>query len=317
MSYVRSLVKRNRALRTPLFLLQNAGVALRFLPSQRLSVRAGGPQAHYLSAVVRVKDEARFLPEWLAHHFNLGIEHFYVYDNGSCDGTREAISPFVERGTVTYVYWPMVPVTPSCYVDFFERFGPTSKWVAFFDADEFLFERAPGAALQVLRGSEGRPAVAINWRYFGSAGYEAVPTGLVTERFTRADASGDEHVKVIAQPSEVLRYRNAHNFYYRNGRLAVTPGGQRVYGSFARASNAPLLVLHHYVYRSRQDYERKVQRGFAEERGAKERARQNSRAQAEFHRHNEVGVAIPKETVRATAELLRELGVPADLYVPS
>ena len=317
MSHVRSLVKRNRSLRTPLFMAQNAFHAVRSLPSHRASRREGESHAYYLAAVVRVKDEARFLPEWIAHHFILGIERFYIYDNGSCDGTREAIAPFIERGVVTYVHWPIVPVAPSCYFDFFERFGSASKWVAFFDADEFLFEKAPGAALRVLRSSEGRPAVAINWRYFGSAGYEAVPTGLVTERFTLADASGDEHVKVIAQPSEVLRYRNAHSFYYRRGRLGVTPGGERVYGSFATPRDDPLLVLHHYVYRSRQDYERKAQRGFAEARGAKDQARHNSRAQAEFHRHNEVDVGVRKEIVRATADLLREWGVPADLYAAS
>ena len=76
--------------------------------------------------------------------------------------------------------WPVIPVSPSCYVDFFKRFGSRSKWVAFFDADEFLFETAPGATIRVLRSNEGRPAVAVNWRYFGSAGHQVIPTGLVT-----------------------------------------------------------------------------------------------------------------------------------------
>ena len=90
-----------------------------------------------------------------------------------------------------------------------------------------------------------------------------------------------------------------------------------MYGSFAKPRDEPNLVLHHYVYRSRQDYERKVRRGFAEERGERERARHSSRVQTEFYRHNEVTVDVPRETTRATAEVLCELGFPPDLYVAS
>jgi Glycosyltransferase family 92 len=315
MSEIRSLVKRNRLLRTPLFMVQDAyeGFCSTLLqPASRPDVASS---VHYLAAVVRVKDEARFLPEWIAHHLNLGIEHFYIYDNGSTDGTREVIYPFIERGIVTFVDWPIVPASPACYWDFLKRYRSSSKWVAFFDADEFLFEKTPGETMRVLRSSERRPAVAINWRYFGSAGYEAIPTGLVTERFVLADTSGDAHVKVIAQPTEIFRYRNSHSFYYRHGRLGVTPDGRRVYGSFATPRDDPILVLHHYVYRSRQDYERKLRQGFVDKGEAKERARHSTRVQTEFPRHNEVTVGMSRETLHATAEVLRELGFPPGLYV--
>jgi hypothetical protein len=313
-SRLRSLVKRTRALRTPLFLAQNAHVALISLLPNRAAKPAGSSWVYYLSATVRIKNEARFLPEWIAHHLNVGIEHFFIYDNGSTDATRESIDPFIAQGLVTYVSWPTIPVSPSCYLDFFARFGSESKWVAFFDADEFLIELVPGATVEVLKANEDRPAVAVNWRYFGSSGHEVVPSGLVTEQFIWADAACDEHVKVIAQPAEVYRYRNPHNFYYRYGRLGVTPSGRRAFGSFAAPCDESILVLHHYVCRSRQDYERKVRRGFAEERGRKDQERQDSRSATEFCRHNEVNVGVPEETLRATAEVLRESGFPSSLY---
>ena len=92
---LRSHVKRNRVLRTPLFMLQNACEGIRSTFSPPASRPDSSRRVHYLAAAVRVKDEARFLPEWIVHHLNLGIEHFYIYDNDSTDGTREAIAPFI------------------------------------------------------------------------------------------------------------------------------------------------------------------------------------------------------------------------------
>ncbi|MGH9232652.1 MAG: glycosyltransferase family 2 protein [Acidimicrobiales bacterium] len=107
MRSLRAQVKNSPPLGTVMFEAQNvyhaspfAGRALR-----RIDPAEGAPR-HFLSAMIRVKDEARFLPEWVAHHLNVGVEHVYVYDNNSSDDIERVIMPFVERGLVTYVRWP-------------------------------------------------------------------------------------------------------------------------------------------------------------------------------------------------------------------
>lgn len=314
MSALRTLVKSNRPLRGALFLAQNAVYGLP-VGARAASGSGGGTPRYRLAAMVRAKDEARFLPEWLAHHATLGVEHAFVYDNNSTDGTGEAIEPFVAEGLATYVPWPTVPASPGSHVDFLERFGPACGWVAFFDADEFLVEATPGALAATLDAATKAPAIAVNDRYFGSAGHETIPPGLVTERFDRASPACGRHVKAIARPAAVARYRNPHNFYYRRGRLARTPEGRPVFGSFVAPSDRPSLVLHHYVYRSSEDYERKASAGYGSTDVAfRERARRLERAEAEFHRHNDVVATVPERTRRATAELLRRLGYPEHLY---
>lgn len=74
------------------------------------------------------------------------------------------------------------------------------------------------------------------------------------------------------------------------------------------------LVLNHYVYRSREDYERKSSHGFVDAAGAADQARRTSLPEAEFGRHNDVEVTLPEPVLRATAALLRELGYPEQLY---
>jgi Glycosyl transferase family 2 len=313
MQELRARVKDRRLLRAGIFLGQNAYRAAESVVAPRRPARAAdGTGLYELAAMIRVKDEARFLPEWIAHHVALGVEHVYVYDNNSTDGTGDGLAPFVDAGLATHVAWPPVPASPSAQVDFVDRFGPACRWVAFFDADEFLVEIEPGALAATLAEHADRPAVAVCWRYFGSAGHETVPPGLVTEHFDQADAVYNRHVKVIARPAAIHRPRNSHNFYYRGGRLAVTPDGQRVFASFVTPPTAPRLVLNHYVCRSRADYERKTNRGFVDARSAKDRARRADVVEREVRRHNEVRVP-PPATVEATATMLARLGFPAEI----
>ncbi|HEX6167230.1 MAG TPA: glycosyltransferase family 92 protein [Acidimicrobiales bacterium] len=315
MRSLRAHVKTNRLLRAAVFEAQNAYYASPFAGEVRRGPdRAGSPVEHFLSAMIRVKDEARFLPEWLAHHLNVGVGHVYVYDNNSSDDIERVIAPFIERRLVTCVPWPTVPASPSSNNHFLTEFGPSSEWVAFFDADEFLVENTPGALLDALRAAGRVPAIAVNWRYYGSSGHEVVPPGLVTATLTRADATLNKHVKVVARPAMVRRYRNSHNSYYRRGRVARTPGGRRVHGSFVTPDRPAQLVLNHYIYRSREDYERKSSHGFVDAAGAADQARRRSLADAEFDRHNDVEITLPEATLRATADLLRELGYPEQLY---
>lgn len=305
---MRRFLKRSRLATTSFFLLQNAVATVSSVAGSRADGGTASAPNYFLAAVVRVKDEARFLPEWLAHHLSIGIEHIFVYDNGSTDNIHEVIQPFIRRGSVTYIDWPEVPASPGCYTHFFRQHGESCHWAAFFDADEFLFEREPGALLRTLRGSGAAPAVAINWQYFGSSGHRMIPRGLVTRNFCYSDRREDHHVKVIARPDRVTRYRNSHGFFYRGGRLAVTPTGRRVYGSFSNPELDSPVSLRHYVYRSQEDYDRKVRRGFVDESGGREKARNESRSGAEFFRHNDVYNPPDVVTVDQTEQLLAELG---------
>jgi hypothetical protein len=313
---LRARIKTNRPARAALFLAQNVLHGVRSTAtSHRLSPGSPDERTHDLVAMVRVKDEARFLPEWLAHHVGLGVEHCYIYDNNSSDDIAAVMAPFVDRGLATIAAWPAVPASPGSHIDFLRRFGHTASWVAFLDADEFIVESRPGELRRVLATHGKHPAVALSSRYFGSAGHETIPTGLVTERFDRANAEISDHVKVIARPAAIHGYRNTHNFYYRYGRLARTPDGRRVFGSFVRAAPEPALVVHHYVYRSREDYEAKLTRGYSTASGAKAQVRRASRAETEFHRHNDVRQPVPEAATQATAQLLDELGYPPELYL--
>src|SRR4029079_6813486 len=84
--------KRNRAKKSPK--LKDRDVSLPKIT--RLD-----PAPYYLSVVAIVKNEVRYLEEWLDFHCLVGCSHFYIYDNGSTDGTADLLRKYECKGIVT------------------------------------------------------------------------------------------------------------------------------------------------------------------------------------------------------------------------
>lgn len=49
-------------------------------------------QAKYTTSICAiVRNEARYILEWIAYHKAVGIDHFYIYDNQSTDETTDIL----------------------------------------------------------------------------------------------------------------------------------------------------------------------------------------------------------------------------------
>ncbi len=91
------------------------------------------------SACLLIKDEGRYLPEWLEWHIGQGIEHFYIYDNGSQIPVSESVpAELVDKVTVVDFPPPRESTQREAYADCLARFGGETEWMAFLDTDEFL-----------------------------------------------------------------------------------------------------------------------------------------------------------------------------------
>src|SRR5919204_208118 len=54
----------------------------------------------YLSACAIYRDEAPYLREWIEFHGLVGVQRFFLYDDGSTDHHDEVLAPYIEDGTV-------------------------------------------------------------------------------------------------------------------------------------------------------------------------------------------------------------------------
>lgn len=107
---------------------------------------------HKLSVTTLMKDEDRFIPEWIAYYRMIGVSHFYIYDNRSLKRRRirNLLAPLIAQGIVTLIDWdyPYVSGAPDNSWRFCQRgqmhhclykYGSFSDWMLFIDVDEFIY----------------------------------------------------------------------------------------------------------------------------------------------------------------------------------
>ncbi len=249
----------------------------------------------YLSICAIFKDEAPYLPEWIEFHRLVGVERFFLYDNGSVDGGREVLEPWVRAGVVS-IEECSIPLEHGgqgwAYSDALERSRGSTRWLAFIDLDEFLYSPGSAPLPDVLREYEQHPGVVVNWQVYGSSGLTSRTDGLVIESFVkraRTQWVRNRRVKSIVDPARALRPIGPHFFEYADGALAVTEDHQPVRvierPAWTRRmrrslSRLPLIAtdpyavrqssikhvsvgrlrLNHYAVRSRREFEQKTTR---------------------------------------------------------
>jgi len=224
-----------------------------------------------LAVAAIVKDEGASIFEWLAHHAALGVERFFLYDNGSSDDTRAEIAAFPGPARIDVIDWPMPQGQFPAYADALTRFGRTSRWMAFIDADEFLIPMRGETLPAILEDFAVYGGMAVPFTIFGSSGFDRRPDGLVLENYRRRAPDGfvvNGYLKCIVRPERMtaevttphlLHPRPGHAIVLETGR-AVAP---RTGGLLDPPFTAQRLRLHHYVVKSREDFAGKRARGLA------------------------------------------------------
>jgi glycosyltransferase involved in cell wall biosynthesis len=164
---------------------------------------------NFLSICLIVKNEEKYLPEWLEFHLLQGVDHFYIYDNDPSNPATKAICDKYKE--VTYIPFVGKVAQLNAYHHYLGIFGKQSKWTAFIDADEFLYttEYSIKAKLQYLNAS----ALAVHWYLFGSNGEKEYRDELVIRRFTRRQNDVNPHVKSIVRNEKVISVgKDSHSF---------------------------------------------------------------------------------------------------------
>jgi hypothetical protein len=229
---------------------------------------------HYLSAFLMVKDENRYLREWVAFHRTQGFTKFFIYDNGSSIPVSSTLSKEVAEGLVNVTTWNdtqtgrHVRAMNHCL----NRNDLDSTWLSLIDTDEFIYG-VNSKFIDVLRANEDVDAVKVKWKGFGANGHDKIPHGLVIEEYQMCGdfedlPGGKSTVKV----GKIKAMRDPHNPKNNPSKRLLNSGAW----------------INHYVTRSREDWMGKCKRG-----GGNGRPRETEtfdRVQIKLNKYKDIGI---------------------------
>jgi hypothetical protein len=220
-----------------------------------------------LSICAIMKYEAPYLLEWLEFHKIVGVQRFFLYDNGSGIDVVGILYPYLESGEVILHDWPVAPGQLPAYNHCLQTYSQESEWIAFLDLDEFLFPTVDSDLKNILDGFASAPGIGVNWLMFGTSGHGVRPAGLQIENFTkRAETNfpGNQHIKSIVRPDRVVSPADPHFFNCKDSsESTVTEEHLPLSSAMTDDVSVTKLRINHYFTRSREDMYQKMHRGRA------------------------------------------------------
>jgi len=211
-------------------------------------------------------NEELYIDEWLDHHFGLGFDHVYVYDNSD-----DFVLKNKEVDTrIKVIHFPGSTRQVPAYNHFLENFGNKHDWCAFIDVDEFFVLKKHATIQEYLEESRGLSvpvAIGVNWVLFGSDGQEKYEPRPVMERFTKGTLN--QHIKSIVKTRGLPKHVKFENCHFPRD-IPVTvhiPNGKTdfVFNSpFNPCGDDSVIQLNHYFCKSREEFEKKIARGRAD-----------------------------------------------------
>ena len=237
----------------------------------------------YLAFACIVKNEQRYLEEWIEYGRLVGAEHFYVYLN-ECDETegepsRPVLAPYEERGWVTVVKWCIpAPLQIPAFNDALSRFGEHTKWMAFVDIDEYVVPQESAVSgsntLQTLLPPfEIYGGLYVHWLLFGANGHVERPDASTMVSYTsrlRQSAKGQKHEygKSFVRPGRAVFNQSIHVPMFHQPYFGVDTDHIPLRQTGTRKDKAQrvthtMLAINHYQTRSKEEYIAKNLRGRA------------------------------------------------------
>ncbi len=220
---------------------------------------------YFLSIAAIMKDEKPYLKEWIEYHRMQGTEHFYLCDNGSTDGTKEYLQPYVQSGLITYIDFPGTNRQLACYDHITSKYGKETKWLAFLDLDEFLVPLQNNNMREFLAEFDDVDEVSLHWMNYGSNDIFFRTLGLVTETFTARAHFLNHTVKSIVRPEAVKSFAAfGANHYIPVKGLSVNEYHKPVSNMLDFNISGDKARVNHYITKSFAEFINKKRRGHPE-----------------------------------------------------
>jgi len=255
-----------------------------------------------------VKNECSDIAGWIAWHLALGVDHLFIFEDHSTDGTWEIIQAAARSFPIT-----AVRTDPVAQPDFYWRQRDSFMaaaaqargrydWIGFLDGDEYVylnrFDRI-GDFLDQFPQADG---VAINWCIYGNNGRVVRPRQMAVEAFTRhgtTDLNDNVLVKSFVRPEKLRgNYTDPHRYDIDPERYVDARGEVVRWEGATKPIDWRDAKVLHFVCRSMEQYIQRIRRRLNADLG-------DSTVYWDHFNRNDVEDLAPLRLLPATYERLR------------
>lgn len=139
---------------------------------------------HQLSICSLFRNESKNLREWIEYHRLIGVDHFYLYENGSTDRYMKVLKPYINQKIVTIVPWPnrvakvegedlfkwSLSTQVIAYENAIIAYGKKeTDWLVFLDVDEFLVPIGDETLKDLLKENNKAAGISVRSDHFDAA----------------------------------------------------------------------------------------------------------------------------------------------------
>jgi Glycosyltransferase family 92 len=233
--------------------------------------RPDAEKRFYLSTATIVRNEAKYIREFVAFHQVAGVDHMLIYDDDSEDSLRAELQDFIDGGFAEVIPWPRFLRQKNhqflAYQHAVAYLTNATRWLAIIDADEFLFAPASGDLKAELGKREGYAALSVYSRTFGTGGVQSLAAGeLITERLVLrgpSDHKKNRTQRTIVKPEAVEAIRSANTCVLRGtDKLGWDEDGVPVLKTGESGHGSDALRINHYFTRAEDDFRAKLSRQY-------------------------------------------------------
>lgn len=212
---------------------------------------------NYLSLCAIARDEDIYMDEFICYYKLMGVEKFYIYDNGSKIPMSQTLAKY---GNLVHVMdFPGAALQMPSYTHCINSTKKDTEWLLVVDCDEFVVPKEKNTIPEILCDYE-QPHIGglgINWKIFGSNNHMTKPNGLVIENYTKCMTKSNNHsnhIKTCLRPSRTMQAGgDPHGFTYAPGYTCVSENYLPFVGPFTNHSSNK-IGINHYCLKSFEEY---------------------------------------------------------------
>lgn len=214
-----------------------------------------------LCLMTLMKQYPFLLRRWVEYYRKVGVDRFYIFDNGASQDLGDVFQGM--ENVVETVFWPW-PRSQMQSNNYFLLAGEARcRWIAFFDADEFVMvgggRHKEGLLKSYLRLKEngGYRQIAFHFIEMINSGYVRRPQGDLPELYTRrAEVQRMQSAKVVINTDTKWDHHRIH--------IVTGNRGRRYWNQTLELKPRSIhdnAMLVHYTRRSWEDFVAKNQVG--------------------------------------------------------